>query len=907
MVTLFGRGRETGAVEELAARARASAGGALVVRGEPGIGKSLLLERAAGPAAEHGMAVLRAAGVQAETRLAFAGLHQLLGPLLKDAGRLPARQREALLGAFGMAEAAGPEFFMIALAALNLLSDAAARRPLLALVDDVQWLDGPTVDVLRFAARRLAAEPVALLVAGRTGYGAAEDGWDVPSLLLDRLDARDSAALLADRAPSLAAVDRERVLAEATGNPLALVELPKALERGRTAPGSLFLPLTTRLERAFAARAAELSGTARAALLVAAADDDGTVTEVLAALRHLRPGIGDGATGALEEAARAGLAEIEGPVVRFRHPLVRSAVYQGAAAADRSAAHTALARVLAADPDRRAWHRAAALDRTDEPVAAELAAVADRACARGAITVAVAALERAAALSAGPARRGGLLLRAAELAFEQGRRDQVTRLLGTAGELALGPAEQVRALWLRELVEDGLADGTVRIGALVTAAERAVAGGEPGFGVHLLRAAALRCWWSGADRGTRGRVVAAAERLPVPPDDPELLFLLASAAPAECGALVVERLSRPSVLHATDGAAARMLGTAATCVGAYDLAGAPLALSAATLRAQGRLGVLTQTLTSQAFQAFHGGDWELAAAAADEAQRLAADTGMPRWAAGARIAAGMLAGVRGDRDAGLALLAEAERTVVPMANRSNLAFLQIARGLVLLGDGRHADAYGQLRRAFDPADPYHHPFVRSWGIGELAEAAVATGHREQAHEAVLEMAEMAALTPAPLLHIGLRYARALLAGEAEAEERFGEALAADLERWPFARARLQLAYGSWLRRRRRVADSRAPLRAAREAFDALGALPWGERARHELRAAGEPSDRRSPAARDQLSPQELQIARMAAAGLTNREIGEQLYLSHRTVSTHLYRLFPKLGVTSRAQLRDVLG
>ncbi|MFI6521479.1 AAA family ATPase [Spirillospora sp. NPDC050679] len=901
MVTLFGRGRETGAVEELAARARASAGGALVVRGEPGIGKSLLLERAAGPAAGHGMAVLRAAGVQAETRLAFAGLHQLLGPLLKDAGRLPARQREALLGAFGMAEAAGPEFFMIALAALNLLSDAAARRPLLALVDDVQWLDGPTVDVLRFAARRLAAEPVALLVAGRTGYGAAEDDWDVPSLLLDRLDARDSAALLADRAPSLAAVDRERVLAEATGNPLALVELPKALERGRAAPGSLFLPLTTRLERAFAARAAELSGAARAALLVAAADDDGIVAEVLAALRHLRPGVGDGAAGALEEAARAGLAEVEGGVVRFRHPLVRSAVYQGAAAADRSAAHTALAQALAADPDRRAWHRAAALDRTDEPVAAELAAVADRARARGAITVAV------AALSADPARRGGRLLRAAELAFEQGRRDQVTRLLAAAGELAPGPAEQVRALWLRELVEDGLADGTVRIGALVAAAERAVAGGEPGFGTHLLRAAALRCWWSGADGETRGRVVAAAERLPVPPDDPELLFLLATAAPAERGAVVVERLSRPSALRAADGTAARMLGTAATCVGAYDLAGAQLALSAATLRAQGRLGVLTQTLTSQAFQAFHCGDWELAAVAADEARRLAADTGMPRWAAGAKIAGGMLVGARGDRDAGLALLAEAERTVVPMANRSNLAFLQIARGLVLLGDGRHADAYGQLRRAFDPADPYHHPFVRSWGIGELAEAAVGAGHPEQAREAVLETAEMAALTPAPLTHIGLRYARALLAGEDEAEERFGEALAADLERWPFARARLQLAYGSWLRRRRRVADSRAPLRAARDSFDALGALPWGERARHELRAAGEPSDRRSPAARDRLSSQELQIARMAAAGLTNREIGEQLYLSHRTVSTHLYRLFPKLGVTSRAQLRDVLG
>lgn len=905
VVTLFGRDREAGVIEELIGRTGAAAGGALLLWGEAGIGKSVLLEWAGELAATRDMAVLRAAGVQSEAHLAFAGLHQLLQPLLRDSEALPARQREALLGAFGMAEATAPEFFMIALAALNLLSDAATRRPVLALVDDIQWLDRPTVDVLRFVARRLGSEPVALLAACREENNATAIDWHVPDLRLERLDARAATALLDARAPSLATVARDRVLTEATGNPLALVELPKALERGGLALGSVFLPLTTRLERAFAARVAELPADTQAALLVAAADDGGTLSEVLAAV-SVRTG-GAAPPAALARAAEVGLVDVDGPVVRFRHPLVRSAIYQRAATAERSATHAALAEVLAGEPDRRAWHQAAASGLPDEQVATELEAVAERARARGAITVAVAALERSAALSEEGCRRGGRLLRAAELAFEQGRRDLVARLLAEAEPLLTGSAEQMRMAWLRELFEEGPAEGPLRVSRLVETAEKARADGELEFAVHFLRAAAQRCWWSGAGQEIREAVVTAAERLPVPEDDPELLMILGIAAPFERGAVVIERLSRPSVLAVTDGAAARLLGTVATCVGAFDLSAGFLAASAATLRSQGCLAVLAQTLTSQAFQAFHGGDWELAATAADEAQRLAAETGLPRWVAGAGIAAGMLAGVRGERERGLSLLAQAEQVVLPMANRSNLAFLQIARGLTLIGAGQHAEAYGHLVRAFDPADPTYHPFVRAWGIGELAEAALAGGDPDVARTAVRELERSAALTPSPLLHIGMRYARALLATGADAEASFQHALDADLAGWPFARARLQLAYGTWLRRRRRAADSRAPLRAAREAFDALGALPWGERARQELRAAGEPSGQRPAAAWDRLSPQELQIARMAAEGLSNREIGEQLYLSHRTVSTHLYRLFPKLGVTSRAQLRDLLG
>jgi len=274
--------------------------------------------------------------------------------------------------------------------------------------------------------------------------------------------------------------------------------------------------------------------------------------------------------------------------------------------------------------------------------------------------------------------------------------------------------------------------------------------------------------------------------------------------------------------------------------------------------------------------------------------------------AGAQIAQATLAGLRGDEDAADALAAEAEQVILPMASNSMLTLLQLSRGLTALGGGRHSDAYEHLRRVFDPADLAYHPYVRGWAIGELAEAAVHSGHREAARTVMEELGPLADQTPSPLLHVGLLYARPLLAADQDAEPLFEAALGADLTRWPLVRARLLLAYGAWLRRQRRVAESRAPLRAAREAFDALGALPWGERARQELRASGELSGRRAPGAWDRLSPQELQIVQLAADGLSNREIGQQLYLSHRTVGTHLYRVFPKLGITSRSELRGLL-
>jgi len=350
-----------------------------------------------------------------------------------------------------------------------------------------------------------------------------------------------------------------------------------------------------------------------------------------------------------------------------------------------------------------------------------------------------------------------------------------------------------------------------------------------------------------------------------------------------------------------------LLGTAATAVSAFDLSGPFLGGAVAGLRRQGRLGLLAQGLVSQAFSAIHTGEWDVAVPAAAEAGRLARETAQPFWAAGAQIAEATLAALRGDPDLADKLAAEAERVMLPLGIKSNLALGQIARGLAAIGRGAYLDAYGQLVRIFEPADPAYHPIVRCWAIGDFAEAAVYTGNQDAARAVVGELEVVARISPASLLHAGLLYARPLLAEDDAAEALFQDALGKDMTRWPFHRARILLAYGAWLRRQRRIAESRTPLRAARDAFDALGAVPWGERARQELRASGETSQRRTLGAWDRLSPQELQIAQMAAEGMSNREIGQQLYLSHRTVGYHLYRIFPKLGITSRSKLKSVLA
>ncbi|MDQ1496045.1 MAG: hypothetical protein QOG69_2528 [Actinomycetota bacterium] len=898
---VYGRDRELGILARLVEGVR-DRGGVSLVRGEPGIGKSTLLAAATAQARAGGIQVLSAVGVQSEAHLPFGGLHQVLRPILALADGLAARQRDALLAVFGMSDHDVPELFLIGLATLELLGDAAERSPVLVVVEDAQWLDEPSCAVLTFVARRLEAERTVMLVAIRDGHETPFDDAALPELRLQGLDPAAAGALLDGHAASLEPLVRARVLTEAAGNPLALVELPAGLQLEQF-EGALLptpLPLTARLEHAFATQASDLPTATRTLLLVAAADDGGAVEEVLNATRLL-----EGAGVSLDTvvpAVEAQLVEIDGTGLRFRHPLVRSSIYHAAGVSERQAAHAALSGVLVGQPDRRVWHRAAATLAPDETVAAELDEAADRAARRGAVAVAITALERAAELSERPELRGGRLVRAAELAFELGRLAVAVRLVRKAEVLELLSEDSLQLAWLRDSFGYPGWSGPDRVDSFVKNAEHLRLQGRADLAMRSLLTVALTCYWANPDDQTRELLAAAAERLPVADGSPELTTVLALVAPQQRAAVVLERIRQFPVKAGGDPMEMLLIGEAAVAVGEFERSMACLVAAAAELRAQGRLGLLMRALQTSAFAALYVGSWQHGSTAADEAARLARETGQQSWTAAADLSRASLAAVRGEEELSEALAASGEAVLVPFGMNPMLSLVQQARGIADLAGGRHADAYDQLRRVFDPTDVAHHPFVRCWLIGELAEAAAHSGRQAEARWYLKELEEFAVETGFPYLKAGLTYARPLLADDAEAEALFQAGLASDLAPWPFLRARLHLAYGAWLRRRRRVAESRVPLRAAREAFDALGAAPWSDRARQELRASGVTTRRRVPETRDQLTPQELQIAGLAAEGLSNREIGEQLYISHRTVAYHLRQIFSKLCITSRSQL-----
>jgi DNA-binding CsgD family transcriptional regulator/tetratricopeptide (TPR) repeat protein len=916
VTSLLGRESEVRLLGELLDRVT-DQGGALVLSGGPGIGKSALLGDAARRARDRGMLVLKVTGVQSEAVLPFAGLHSLLRPLLGRVDALGAPQRDAVLAAFGMTDAVVADPFLTGLAALDLLAEAAARAPVLVVADDAHWLDQATRDALTFVARRIEFEPILVIAAIRDGYETPLREAGLPSVALGALAPPTAAALLDSRSPGLPAGVRERFLREAAGNPLALVELPIAHGRldgadGADAGDAGWLPLTTRLEQAFAARALDLPAMTRTALLVAALNDGPLLSEVLTAGGLLAdpdaaaapPAALALAVGVLVPAISAQLVEIDETQLRFRHPLIRTAIRQRASVSQRQAAHAALARALARQPERAVWHRAAAIIGPDEAVADELEAAALRAERRGASIVAVSALRRAAALG-DSRRRAGRLLRAAELGFELGRQDLVQDLLAEAGPDDLTTREQARVAWIRDSFADGIPGETSKARSLAVSADRAGADGDTDLALKLLYGAALRCWWADPGAATRDNVAATAEGLKVAEDDPRLLVVLALAAPAGRGATVVERLYALGPDIESDAGATRLAGNAAMAVGAFDLAARFLALSAASLRAQGRLGLLARALALQAWSAAQLADLGAAIPAAAEARRLAQETRQPLIMATADAVQALLAALRGDEQSAWALAGQAEEISVPIGASAVLAATQLARGLAALGAGRPADALDHLRRIHDPADPAYHYGVRCYTVGDLAEAALRSGEIASIGGFLREMETVGQQTTSPSLRAGLRYARALLADDASAPGLFDAALRSGM--WPYQRARVQLAHGEWLHQHRQNAASRAPLRAARETFDALGLVPWSERARQQLRATGETSRPRTPQARDQLTPQELQIVQLAAEGMSNREIGQRLYLSHRTVSSHLYRVFPKLGITSRAELPAALG
>jgi DNA-binding CsgD family transcriptional regulator len=901
---LVGRDAELAALESLLAGA-ADGGGSLLAVGDPGIGKSALAEAAGERARDRGMRVLACQGIPGEAHLPFAGLHQLLRPVLAGADSLPAGQREALLTALGVAAGPAPATPVVGLAALELLADAAAEMPVLAVAEDVHWLDWSTCEVLAFVSRRLGADAIALLATARE-HELADNPLAAAGLAELRIAPLEppAAAAVLDAHARLDPVLRRRVLAEAAGNPLALVELPLVMSQPDAGAGpSGGIPLTRRLEQAFSARLPGMPEVTRTVLLAAALNDSNDLAEILRAAGQ--------ATGAemsvadVADAQAAGLAAVDGPTLRFRHPLVRSAVRQASSLAERQAVHRALAEVLAAAPDRSVWQRAAAAIGPDEELAADLERAAARAARRGAVAAQAEALARAAQLTGTAARRGYLLIRAALACHDLGRPQMVVRLLDEAEPLDLDPADRLLLSWTRETTGTGRRSGARLLAAFTDMADQLRRSADTGRALDTLMTVALRCWWSNPDAHTRERLVAVAEAVPVTEDDPRLLNILALADPDGRAAVVLPRLTlyRPG---AVDAYCDYLLGFAAVAVGACGPAADYLGAAAAGARAQGWLGMLSQLMLARSWAEVLLGRPDVAAPAAAEGVRLLAEVGQPVWASCTQLAAAVLAGRRGDAATSADLTARAEGVLLMAGVPPLLALVQFARGTEALGAGRFDQAYEQLARIFDPGDSAYHPHVRAWALVDLAEAASYAGRQEAARARLDELVPLAAATGSPLLLAGVTVAAPLLAGSADAGELFEEALRADLAGWPLHRARLQLAYGMWLRRRRST-GARAHLRAARDTLDRAGAAPWAQRARQELDATGERSSRPVPTALDALAPQELQIARLAADGLTNRQIGQQLYLSHRTVGHHLYLIFPKLGITSRGELAAMMA
>jgi len=879
-------------------------GGAVLVSGAPGIGKTSLLNAAATDARGLGCKLIAVTGLECEAQLPYAGLQQLLQTMLASISKLPDPQKTALLTALGIESAAAPEMFLVALATLNLLDDVAAERPIVLVADDVQWLDDPTASVLTFIARRLESTRILLLVGLRDGFDTPLRAAQLPEILVGPLSDVAARDLVDAVAPDLEHQTRRRVLAQALGNPLALVELPRAL---RAEPVQETdhegLPLTDRLERTFSAQARRLPPNTQSVLLLAALDDEPGLGEVLAATR-----IQSGAEVTVDVLAPAldtGLLSIAGANVHFRHPLIRSAVDQAATLGERRAAHGALAQVVA-DPDRRARHRAASILGTDEEAAAHLQEAAARAQERGAPTIAFRDLELAASLTPDGSVRARRLLAAAEIAFQLGEPAAVGRLLDAAARLELSPHDLARMTWLREIFHDGVPGDPHQVARLVAVARDAAAQGDRNLALNLLQGAALRCWWADPGVVAKALVIDATVQIAGDEPDPRALEILSVAAPVETADRVARGVREAATIDGDDAGRTHLLALAAYAAGEMDQSISLMDRAAPSLRTQGRLGLLAQLLIARGWAGINTGQFSRATRELEEGNRLALETGQPIWIAIGQNGSAALLGLEGDeRQANQILTETAERTGA-LRLSIVLAGIELARGLTGLTAGRHADAFEHFARMFDPDGAAYHEFVATAAAPYVIQSAVAAGRPEDARRMMSLLEAVGNRTPATIVHLGMRFGRAVLADDSEAESLYEAALNAE-PKWPFDYARLQMAFGAWLRRQRRITESRPYLRAARDAFEALGVHPWADKARAELRASGERMAETTRTPNQPLSPQEMQIAQMAASGLSNREIADRLFLSHRTVGAHLYRVFPKLGIASRSELPRALA
>ncbi|SHF27541.1 helix-turn-helix transcriptional regulator [Streptoalloteichus hindustanus] len=905
---LVGREREQRELAELVSRALVGRSGALVLRGAAGIGKSALLNDLARQASTK-VGVLRAAGVETEAGLPFAALHQLLRPLLDRVDRLPGPQAAALRATFGL-ENAPADRFLVALAVLTLLADAAESRPLLVLVDDAHWLDGASADVLLFLARRLDADGIALVLAARDDDARPFRAPGLPELRVGPLAAAAAQRLLAQAMPGTAAATRERLLHEAAGNPLALLELPTALSAEQlqgSAPLPEHLPLSERLQRLFLHRATRLPARTRAMLLLAAAEDSGDLSIVLAAA-----GAGPGGLEALSPAVDVGLISVDGRELRFRHPLVRSALYQAASFPERQAAHLALAGALDPHDDRRVWHRAAAVVGSDDRVAQELAEVAGRARRAGGVAAATSALERAAALASSPKARACWLVQAAECAWSAAEASRAGMLLDRAESMTTDPALRGRAARVRGAITHASSSPATACRILVEGARLVMRADATLAGEMLVMAA--RSAWVGSDPATLVEISGLIGQLDPVLSGPagelreHLRFLgglpageqtAASADVLDAGLLAWLQGSDPKPWVWPPTFLPQLLGDAEAALDGHDRA-------VVMLRTRGAAGALPMAVAPLTALQLTTGRWTSAIANASEALALADDTGQLGAACHLRAQLAWVAAVRGDFARCRELADGSLRSAVPRRIASAVATAHWALGMCALGEGEPAHAASLLREVLAPGQPAEH-FMVSWLVlPDLVEALSRAGEHAQARAALRQFEDRVGVLDLPQHRGLLRRCAALVATGAAAERLFRQALD-ESPASPFEVGRTHLLFGEWLRRSRRVKAGREHLHTALTHFRLLGAAPWAERASAELRAAGhrgaEPVA--ATAAVSQLTPRELQIVRFAAQGMTNQQIAAQLFLSPRTVGYHLYKVFPKLGVTSRSQLRDL--
>ncbi len=914
---LYGRDTEHALIDRYLTHAREGRSGALVLLGEPGIGKSSLLAHAFDEA--DGMRVLRACGVESESELAFATLHQLLRPVLDRMGRLPAPQAKALEAALGLAPASGTDRFLVAAGVLTLLGEAAEDRPVLCVVDDLQWADRPSVDALGFAARRLEAEGVLLLMAAREEELSPSAAEGLTVLPVAGLDAGSASALLTEAAgPGLAPHVGDRLVAETSGNPLALIELPALLTDQQLAgrvPLPDPLPVGAGTGRAFAAQVKGLARPVRTLLLLAAADDSADPKVLVRSADRLGLDL-----QTLEVAEEANLLRVQSGTVAFRHPLVRSAVYQSATVAERRTAHRTLAAVLDGEGshDRRAWHLAAAALGPDERVAAELERSAGRAEQRAGYAAAATALERAAELSPDEKERSRRLVAAADAAWLAGQVDRTRALLDSSAPLAAASVVRARHAYVRGRLEVTAGAEEVGYRLLVEGAE-AIASEHPDMAASMLLEATQGPWLA-SDLGRVSQIARRVARLPgehsrqgaglIQFATGAELFLAGDLRPA----LVVMREVLGRAAASSDDRALIMAGVGALVL-ADDATVLELATRAVTrARTRSLTGWLPLALMVLAIVEALTGRYTAAVADAWEGLRLARETGQRFPLRQCESVLAFVAAVQGDEaacreHASTALGVGVEPRMGPATGGAVWAL-----ALLDLGLGRPQQALEGLLPATTRAPGIGHPVMALHSAGDLVEAAVRADQPEVGRAALVGtgtspgFASWAAETAQPWALAVAARCRALLAwsdDSADPEPHFAAALR--LHRHgsrPFELARTELAYGEWLRRvRRRRSQARVHLRAALDVFDRLGATPWSQRARLELRASGETA-RPRPAAvpPERLTPQELQVARLAAQGGSNRAIAAQLFLSPRTVGYHLHNVFTKLGISSRAEL-----